>query len=396
MNDPTHHQADDPSAEDSRMSRSFPWPGHRVPWGLLGMFALVGLFESFVAGHGVRFSRIEPDDWRSTARVAEREVPSGGILILGDSQVKFGISPFQVEAEVGQPAQCLAIQGGQAPSSYFLLRKALQAGMIPSAIVVDFEPNLLREPPTGKTRMWAELATLRECYELASSERDFAEFAGMALGRILPSYRARLEIRGNLMAALKAETSNTSALIELARRNRGMNRGAILMSKDLGNHQHDVSTWGNPMPEPWKANDVNDLYARRLIRLALDHKIPVYAALMPLSPGVQTKYEQSGIDGRYVAWLGKLQSRFPNFHVLDWRHADYGPLAFFDALHLNSVGASSVGSALGNHLKRVGRGEVPVERWTKMPTYKPNVAAVAVEDSSMSDALMRATASLRR
>lgn len=378
------------------MSRLFPWPGHRVPWGLLGMFALVGLFESFVASHSLRFSRIEPDDWRSASEVAEREVPAGGVLILGDSQVKFGISPFQVEAEVGQPAQCLAIQGGQAPSSYFLLRKALQGGMIPSAIVVDFEPNLLREPPTGKPRMWAELANLKECYELASSTGDFAEFASMALARILPSYRGRLEIRGNLMAALKAEPSNNAALIKMARRNRGMNRGAILMSKDLGNHQHDISTWGNPMTDPWKPSEVNDLYVRRLLRLALNHKIPVYASLMPLSPGVQAKYEQSGMDERYVAWLGKLQGRFPNFHVLDWRHANYGPLAFFDALHLNSVGASSVGSALGNHLKRVGRGELANERWTTMPTYNPNVATVAVEDSSMSDALMRATSTLRR
>jgi len=378
------------------MTVSRPPTARRVPWGLAGMLAIVAIFESFVAANSLRFSRIEPDDWRSAAEAAEREVPSGGVLILGDSQVKFGISPFQVEAEVGQPAQCLAIQGGQAPSSYFLLRKALKAGMIPSAVVVDFEPNLLRDPPTNKPRMWAELASLKECYELASSLRDLTEFSSMALGRILPSYRDRLEVRGNLMAAFKGETPNTAAMIEMARRNRGMNRGAILMSKDLGDHKHDISTWGNPTPVPWKPADVNDLYARRLLRLALDHKIPVYAALMPLSPGVQDKYEQSGLDGRYVAWIEKLQARFPNFHVLDWRHANYGPLAFFDALHLNSVGASAVGSSLGEHLKRAGRGEVPAGRWTKMPAYNPSVAAVAVEDSSQSDAVMRATASLRR
>ena len=268
--------------------------------------------------------------------------------------------------------------------------------MIPSAVIVDFEPNLLRDPPSNKPRMWAELASLKECYELASSLRDVSEFSSMALGRILPSYRDRLEVRGNLMVALQGESSNNVAMIEMARRNRGMNRGAILMSKDLGNHQHDISTWGNPTRVPWKPDAVNDLYARRLLRLALDHKIPVYAALMPLSPGVQAKYERSGLDGRYVEWIEKLQGRFTNFHVLDWRHSNYGPLAFFDALHLNAVGASAVGSSLGDHLKRANQGAMSAERWTKMPAYNPSVAAVAVEDSSQSDAVMRSTASLRR
>ncbi len=77
------------------------------------MLALVGLCEAFVAGPSLRFARIEPDDWQSAAATAKHGCPAGGVLILGDSQVKFGISPLQVEAAVGQPVQCLAIQGGR-------------------------------------------------------------------------------------------------------------------------------------------------------------------------------------------------------------------------------------------------------------------------------------------
>ena len=376
-------------------SQPAPWI-RRVPWGLLGMVVLIGWGEVFVASHSLRFSRIEPDDWREAAEVASHALPAGGVLILGDSQVKFGISPLQVEAEVNQPTQCLAIQGGQAPASYFLLRKALRSGMVPSALVVDFEPHLLRDAPTGKTRMWAELASLGDCYELAATTGDFAELAAMVLGRLLPSGRARFEIRTNLMAALKGETSENPALIAMARRNRGMNRGALIMSKDLGDHQHDLAKWGNPTSTPWEPDPTNDRYVRRLLRLALDHKIPVYAPLMPLSPGVQTKYEQSGLDKRYVAWLEKLQGRFPNFRVLDWRHASYGPLAFMDALHLNSTGAAAVAAALGSHLNQVNRGEIAPQPWTIMPPYESRMTAVVVEDSSQSDALLRASVRRRR
>ena len=360
------------------------------------MVVLVGLVEAFVAGRGAQFSRIEPDDWREAAEVAARDLPSGGVLILGDSQAKFGISPLQVEATVGQPAQCLAIQGGQAPSSYFLLRKALDAGMIPSAVVVDFEPHLLRDRPLGKPRMWAELLDLGECSELAATANNPGEFAAMALGRVLPSYRERLEIRANLMDAFRGATPSNAPLIAMARRNRGMNRGAVLMSKDLGDHKHDIATWGNPTATPWEPNPTNDRYARRLLRLAEEHNIPVYATLLPLAPGVQAKYEKSGIDGRQVAWLKRLQDRYSNFRVLDFRHADYAATAFFDALHLNATGAAAVGAALGDHLARVNRGEIAADRWTTMPRYAPPALVVAVEDSSASDAILRTSAARRR
>ena len=378
------------------MSGSRRFPAWSAPRGLLGMLALVASAEAFIAGHDLRFSRLEPDDWRDAAQTACTAVPAGGVLILGDSQAKFGISPLQVEAALGQPVQSLAVQGGQAPSSYFLLKKALDAGMIPSAVVVSFEPHLLRDGPKDKTRMWAELADLGECFELARTTNSPEEFGAMAVARILPSYRERFEVRANLMAAFRGETPTGPAMIEMARRNRGMNRGALMMSKDLGDHNHDISAWGNPTPEPWAPNPANDRYVRRLLRLALDRKIPVYLPLLPLTPGVQTKYEQAGLDARYIAWVGKLMERFPNLHVLDWRHAEYGPLAFFDALHLNATGASAVGATLGDHLARVARGGQPDQRWVTMPKYRPDVAAIAVEDSFQSDAANRARATVRR
>ncbi len=268
--------------------------------------------------------------------------------------------------------------------------------MVPSAIVVNFEPHLLRDAPTPQPRMWAELADWQDAYELCATTGKFADLGAMTLARWLPSYRARSEIRANLMGAFRGESSASARLVAMARRNRGMNRGALIMSRDLGNHQHDITTWGNPTSEPWRPDPANDRYARRLLRLAEERHIPVYAMLMPLAAGVQAKYESSGIAGRYVGWLRKLQARFPNLVVLDGRQTDYGPLAFFDALHLNEIGAAAVGAALGDHLTRTPRGAECDQRWANLPPAITPGVAVAVEDSAQSAALVDGAATRRR
>lgn len=377
------------------MSASASQTGRRLPWGLLGTLALIVAVEGFIDAHKLRFSRVEPDDWAESARVATSGMPAGGVVILGDSQVKFGLSPLQIEAAIGQPVQCLAVQGGQAPASYFLLRRAIRSGMIPSAIVVDFEPHLLRQPP-AQARMWAELATLPECFELARAMRSPTDFAAMAVARLVPSVRDRLEVRGNLMAALRGTILRDGGMIDMSRRNRGMNRGALLMPRDLGDHGADLSRWANASKEPWAPDPANDAFARRLLRLALDHKIPVVLPIMPTAPGVQAKFEANAIDSGYLTWVRKLQSRYSNLVVLDGRYAGYESAAFLDALHLNTLGASTASLAVGETLQRVVRGPIGGDRWVTMPPYRSPSAVIAVEDAIQSDAVMRGTASLRR
>ena len=109
------------------------------------MAILVVLCESYISRNDLMFSRIEAEDWKESGRVASGELPMGGVFFYGDSQVKFGVSPLLLESKLGQPSHCLAVQGGQAPTSYFMLKKTLASGVIPSAVVVDFEPHLLRD-----------------------------------------------------------------------------------------------------------------------------------------------------------------------------------------------------------------------------------------------------------
>ena len=54
--------------------------------------------------------------------------------------------PRLIEAKTGQKATSFALRTGSAPSSYFLLKRALAKGQ-PSAVVVDFAMGILPDGP---------------------------------------------------------------------------------------------------------------------------------------------------------------------------------------------------------------------------------------------------------
>jgi len=378
------------------MSPSFRDIWQRLPRGLLGALAAAAACESYIAANDLKFSRQVPDDWRQAGRAASVDRPAGGVLFFGDSQVKFGFSPLTIEARLGQPAQSMAIMGGQAPTSFLLLRRALESGAMPSAVVVDFEPHLLRDKLPDVARMSAELADLRDIAELAWDAGDSDAFAAMTLGRALPSYRQRLEIRDNLMAALRGETPMVGEAMEYCRRNRAMNRGGAVLSRNPAPKVHDVTPWGNPAPAPWAPSRINELYTKKFLGLAREHNIPVYCALMPTDPTLLIKRVACGMEGRYIGWLHWLQGQYPNLYVLDWRHAKYQPTVFMDALHLNVDGVTSISVALGDYLRRSARGEGVDVRWVSMPEFKLDGTEVAVEDLGQSGVVMRSSAARRR
>ena len=370
------------------MSWLTPLARRSIPLGFLGTIVLIFASESFIARHDLRFSAMEADTWKA-ARVAAENIQAGGILTFGDSQVELGISPLSVESHLGQPVQCMAVPGGQPPSSYFLLRSALEAGTIPSAIVVDFEPQLLQRDRGPSVRMWPEFATLGECFEFAKALGDPGAFAGMAISELLPSHRQRLEIRKNLMAGFRGETPINPSFMSTIRRNRGMNRGALMLGKQPPGKQHSLDEWITPAQYHWNANPVNEIYAHKFLKLAQQHNIPVFLALMPVVPALKQKTFEIGLETKYFNWIRKLQKKYPNLYVLDWRNANYPDAVFSDALHLDYEGAASVGIALAEYLKGCMRGEGIGVRWVRMPPFQVDGSQVALEDHNRSEFVVK-------
>src|SRR5690606_15332158 len=122
--------------------------------------------------------------------------------------VKFGVAPRVIEAVTGLPTYNLAPYGGPPAASVFLLRRVIDRGARPKAVVVDFMPHLIAISPRHHMRLWQEMIQPVEALELAIDSRDASFFCEALLGRAFPSIRARQEIRANLHHALKAESYN--------------------------------------------------------------------------------------------------------------------------------------------------------------------------------------------
>src|SRR5206468_2324505 len=102
----------------------------------------------------------------------------------------------------GRRAHNLAVPKGSAAADCLLLRRALRAGARPAAVLLD--GDALDEDPLAPELfdVWPSLVDLRECVELGVAARDPAALGRLCLGRLLPSYRRRLDLRSAARAAL--------------------------------------------------------------------------------------------------------------------------------------------------------------------------------------------------
>ena len=138
----------------------------RAPLGLLGMLGLVFAVEVCVGSHDLDLMTPQEWCWRLSGMDATRRSPGCEVLCFGDSLVQGGIAPQLIEGRTGRRAFNFAVGGGQAPSSYFLLRRALESGARPAAVLVDFFPSLLGLGPRHNLPHWPHLLDTRECLEL--------------------------------------------------------------------------------------------------------------------------------------------------------------------------------------------------------------------------------------
>lgn len=371
-----------------------PGPVRRraAPWGLIGMLGLVAAIESSVARDVLDFSDPVSLSWRLAAAAARDEAPGRSILCAGDSLVKHGIIPKVIAARSGRDALNLAVARGPAPATYFLVRRALEAGARPAALLVDFKPSVLIGGPSFNLRYWQGFLTPREGLELARSARSGTLFFEMAVGRLLPSFRTRHEIRGNLRAALRGETDPLRAINRTCLRNWTLNDGANVAAKNPafdGTVGPDDSR--KLLTHVFHCHRVNFEYIDRLLAMADGRDIPVYWILPPLAPRLQARRDESGADAGYVRFVRSLQARYPGLTVIDGRHAGYDHTLFVDATHLDGQGAYALSLDVGDVLRRDLDGVRERTRWVDLPAYRASPVEVAIEDVEQSRRALSAT-----
>jgi hypothetical protein len=221
-------------------------------------------------------------------------------------------------------------------------------------------------------------------------------FAAIALGRALPSYRSRLEVRQAIVAALRGEEPPMRPINRVCRRNWTMNQGANVAARNpafLGTvspKQHKTL-----LSHLWYCHRANAAYIRRFMELTAARGIPVYWLLPPLSPELQARREQTGAEAGYEAFVRSFAKRFPHLTVVDARHSGYGPSVFVDPTHLDGLGARTVTADLAALLRERGGGLGVGGRtrsgWVALPPFRTVEAEVALEDVEQSKRALQLT-----
>ncbi len=324
-----------------------------APWGLVGMLVLVGLGEAIVGHVEPSIVGVEPWDWRRTGQAASLspEVRAASVLCFGDSLVKLGVQPRVLEAGLGENRRAynLALCAGRAPSSYFLLRRVLEAGARPEALVVDFNDSFLSEPPETTIRLYSELLRFEEARELARTmaRPDFAStvltFQGLRVAK------NRFEIRRAIIDALlgRPDEGKRAASVAL-RKNWKRNQGGQVMPKVATPLPDDPAAWAWVQPSGWRADPTNVAYLLAFFELAEAHQIPVFWLLPPLHPGFSARRAELGLNAPFDAFVSETLARIPRVVVVDGRAAKYDASVFIDMAHLNLDGSRRLSESLAS------------------------------------------------
>jgi len=370
----------------------------RSPWGFVGMVVLVLIVEAVIDGRAQSLFDMEDIAFRWTGRAATLKARQAQVLCFGDSLIKLGVIPSVVAERTGKKVYNLALSGSQAPTSYFLLKRALDSGARPEAVVVDFTPPLLRVGPRHITTRWGAMLNPVEAAELAWWARDADLFGEVALGHWIPSLRGKTTIRKNLREALAGGKPDTLAWNQLAVRNWNKNEGAQLMvgstaAQNLPDAEIQRLREGY-YPE-WACHRANSEGIDHFLKLAEQHKIQVYWVLAPVITRLQDQMTRSGIDARHDEFLRSWQARYPNLVILDARGKVPELDAFWDPQHLSVVGASAFSRTLGDVLRQSLEKSLRPS-WVAMPEIKVGPLAPGVENIIESRLALDASSQIRK
>lgn len=363
----------------------------RTPAGLFGMLALVVAVEATLARHVLEFRSPATTSWTLSSRAARRQARGASILCLGDSLIKHGVLPAVVRERTGLPAYNLAVCAAQAPADDFLLRRALRAGARPTAVVINFSPDLMAGGPRYLLRNWPELLGLRECLELAIRDHSPDLFTELALALTLPSVRGRFEARQAIAGAFRGDRRSPRADNLRHGRNWQANLGAEFTPPNPS-YRGQVTETDHKllMSDGWWCHRVNRAYIESFLDRAGRHRIAVYWLLPPVHPALQARRDRSGADAKLDGYIRSLQSRHPGLVVLDARHANYGPDVFLDPVHLDGRGGLALSVAVADRIGKAGG------RWVALPPFAEAKTAARLEDIEASGLAIKRGEAYRR
>jgi hypothetical protein len=262
--------------------------------------------------------------------------------------------PAEIERATGQRTFNLAVSAAQAPTTYYLLRHALEQGARPSAIIIEYSPDLLMGSPRESIRNYPVLLEPAELVSLARVARDTKFAAQGLLSMLLPSVLDRFEIREFVARKLATGPSDDGNLTNgMLERNWDLQRGAQF-TPDNPRFRGDLTPddINRLRAEVFWCNRVNRIYIGRTLELAARRHIAVFWLLPPVSPALQRIRDQSGSESKHVAFVQSYLQRYPGLKVIDARFDGFGAELFIDPIHLSGRGALALSRQVGQILTK--------------------------------------------
>jgi hypothetical protein len=259
------------------------------------------------------------------------------------------------------------VLGGQPPTGDFLLRRVLDTGHCPRALIVDFSPLLLGMDPRVNLEWWAALPRGGERLELAWHSRDPALAGSLILRGMIASLSNRETIRAAVgLAAFDATTDDdlpTADDLMALRRNWQVNRGAQVAPRSF------IAVQG-ALPRPydgpgwsWMPHPVQAYCVERFLATAQARRIPVYWVLPPAEAVWLDRNERVGTIDAYRRYVHGQVARFPVLTVLDGQRAGWDRAWFRDPVHLNRDGAIRLSLAVADAIAAEQGGSHDRGRW---------------------------------
>lgn len=332
-----------PQTDADRMRRRFPLAA-------IAAVLLIILFEVMFVWHN-RYHFWDANyvllDQKKQAMTGDR--PPDDVVILGSSRF-YHVNPEPI-SELFHGAQVMNYAWGYCGVEAYegMLRGLIDAGRVPSLILVDGAPEVFAYRPDTLTI--SQNPGLRVGFSvtvppMAALRTEAGQKAWNTTWEIFTQYMTppstlyRDQIKTQFPTLLKGHlpplppqydrlvtTWKKQGWFYFVKPNQVVDPAEFKMLEE------------NTGPYVLRSNaDIIYSYGR-FIRLAKEHNVQVVILPVPNNEYAFEKFTDEGVYQQYDTWLNKLEAKYPNFHAPGPRWF-YWPGALGDALHVNAKGAA--------------------------------------------------------
>ncbi len=274
------------------------------------------------------------------------------VQVMGDSAAYCGVSCealASLPASEGKSFAMLAAPGTGPLFAYFVLKKQIENGVVPEAIVYLPSPHTFASSRLPK--FVACYATWKEVWTAACGTRELADITYGLLCRGSYSLRYREEL------ASLIRDRDLGALVRLGLASGNTDLGMASSEEEPGTKvftSKDAypSTYG----KPFSVLPVNLWASQRFLELAAENRIPVFWSLMPVPQIVRESRARFDFDRTYEAYVASLCTGLSdadgtlNLLAVLQRPPVYGDDHFLDPTHLNPYGRKRFTMELADQL----------------------------------------------